>query len=383
LTSKNSPVDRKIKLLIVSVGSLVGQNILDALEFSECNRRNLVHIIGTNSLALTANNFRCDECYLVPPTASDEYPEKMRDIIKKTDPDLILSARDAGTVTLKKLKLEEGTLPGKFPYGSLKSVNIALDKWECYLFCKKHQLPFAETIIKKYPGLNDDLKEYVEKTGYPLIAKPVKGFASKGVFFVRNWDEALQFYEQSEYILQEYLGKAEDVESYLSFLDGPKPLFTETPNISHHTCHIPISPDGKIGEIFVLRNHHNFGAVTKLQRVHHPELVRLATRFAEAFISEGGFGPLSVQFRPDKDGNQKAQEMNLRTTGSTYPRLMMGQDEIGTIVKWMLPHVDFPMYKRLKPGYDAVILKSLYSYQLFEDNVRSLDMEKYWRSDNN
>lgn len=60
----------KIKILIASVGSLVGQNILDALEFPEFNRRNLVHITGTNSISLTANNFRCDECYLVPPTAS-------------------------------------------------------------------------------------------------------------------------------------------------------------------------------------------------------------------------------------------------------------------------------------------------------------------------
>jgi len=378
-----SPGNRKIKLLIVSVGSLVGQNILDALEFSECNRRNLVHITGTNSLALTVNNFRCDECYLVPPTASDEYTGEMREIIRKVEPDMILSARDADTVALKKLKMEDGTLPGELPYGSLESVNFALDKWESFLFCKKHQLPFAETFVRtKNSGL-DDLKMFIEKAGYPLIAKPIKGFASKGVFFIRNWNEVLQFYEQEEYILQEYLGKAEDIESYLTSLDGPKPLFTETPNISHHTCHVPISPDGKIGEIFVLRNHHNFGAVMKLQRVDHPELVSLATRFAEAFIEEGGYGPLSVQFRPDKHGNQKAQEMNLRTTGSTYPRLMMGQDEIGAIVNWMLPDEDFPMYKRPKPGYDVVILKSLYSYQLFEDHVRGLEKEKYWRSDNN
>jgi hypothetical protein len=373
----------KIRILIVSVGSLVGQNILDALEFSEFNRRHLVHITGTNSLALSANNFRCDECYLVPPTASDEYAGEMREIIRKVEPDLILSARDADTVALKKLKMEDGTLPGELPYGSLESVNFALDKWESFHFCKKHQLPFAETFVRTNNSGLDNLKMFIEKAGYPLIAKPIKGFASKGVLFIRNWDEALQFFEQEEYILQEYLGKAEDIESYLTSLDGPKPLFTETPNISHHTCHIPISPGGKIGEIFVLRNHHNFGAVMKLQRVDHPELVKLATRFAEAFILEGGYGPLSVQFRLDKHGNQKAQEMNLRTTGSTYPRLMMGQDEIGTIVNWMLPAVDFPMYKRPKLGYDTVILKSLYSYQLFEDNLRGLEKEKYWRSDKN
>ncbi len=368
----------KIKILIASVGSLVGQNILDALEFPEFNRRNLVHITGTNSISLTANNFRCDECYLVPPTASEEYPETMCEIIKKTEPDLILCARDADTYANKLLKIKDNTLPGKLPYGSLQSVDCALDKWKSYLFCKKYQLPFAESIIKREQIENNDLEEFINSFGYPVIAKPIQGFASKGVYFVGDWKDAVHFYDQDEYMLQEYLGNPDDVRNYLTSLEGPKPLFTEIPGVSHHTCHVPISPDGSIGEIFVLKNHHNFGAVTKLQRVHHPELEELANRFAEAFIEEGGFGPLSIQFRPDKNGVQKAQEMNLRTTGSTYPRLMMGQDEIGTIINWMLPSVHFPVYKRPKPGYDAVILKSLYSYQLIEDDIYDLERTGYW-----
>lgn len=359
----------------------MGQNILDALEYPEFNRRNLVHITGTNSLALTPNIFRCDECYIVPPTASDEYPGKIIEIIKTVNPDLILSARDADTVALKKLKNEDESLPGILPYGSLESVNFALDKWESFLFCENHQLPFAETIKKLKSGKRDDLTTFVEKAGYPIIAKPAKGFASKGVYFIRNWSEAVQFYEQEDYILQEYLGKRKDIDPYLRSLDGPKPLFTETPNISHHTCHIPISPGGDIHEIFVLENHHNFGAVTKLQRRDYPELVNLATRFAEAFIAEGGYGPLSVQFRPDKHGEQKAQEMNLRTTGSTYPRLMMGQDELGIIINWALPDFNFPVYRRTTPGYDSIILKTLYSFKVNEKDVTNLNDDGYWESD--
>ena len=373
--------NRKIKLLIVSVGSLVGQNILDALEFSEFNRRDLVHITGTNSLALTPNNFRCDECFLVPPTASGEYPGRIKAIIKQMKPDLILSARDADTAALKKLKLDDESLPGVLPYGSLESVNLALNKWKSFLFCKKHQLPFAESITRDHSGTPDDLDKFIDKTGYPIIAKPIKGFASKGVYFVRNREEAVQFFEQDDYMLQEYLGEAGDIESYLKMLDGPKPLFTETPNISHHTCHIPISPEGDIREVFVLKNHHNFGAVTKLQRTDHPELTDLATRFAEAFIDEGGYGPLSVQFRSDKIGVQKAQEMNLRTTGSTYPRLMMGQDEIGYIINWMMPEFEFPVYQRNVSGYDTIILKSLYSYRLAGDHVGELNEKGYWQSE--
>ncbi len=67
----------KLRLLIVSVGSLVGQNILDSLEFPAFSRRHLVFVAGTNSLVMTANNFRCDEFFLVPPTSSPDYPESI------------------------------------------------------------------------------------------------------------------------------------------------------------------------------------------------------------------------------------------------------------------------------------------------------------------
>ena len=48
-------------ILITSVGSLVGHNILESL----ASRRQEWRIVGVNSLALAANNFRCDAAYLV------------------------------------------------------------------------------------------------------------------------------------------------------------------------------------------------------------------------------------------------------------------------------------------------------------------------------
>ena len=62
-----------MKLLLSSVGSLVGQEILDVLEAPGCSRRHLVEVIGTNSVAAAANNFRCDRCCLVPETAKPEF----------------------------------------------------------------------------------------------------------------------------------------------------------------------------------------------------------------------------------------------------------------------------------------------------------------------
>lgn len=369
----------KIKILIVSVGSLVGQNILDALEFPEFNRRNSVHIIGTNSLALSANNFRCDECYKVPLTNSTDYTPKMKGILKKVQPDLILPARDADTVAMKKILNEDRSLPGTLPLGSLKSIKLALDKWRSYRFCKEHALPFAETMKLDSSMSLDRMKDFTERVGYPMISKLREGYASKGVFFVRSWEEVLYFKKQEGYILQEYLGNASDLDSYFESFNGPRPLFSEVPNVSHHTCYVPVFRDGEIGEVYCLENHHHFGAVMQLQRVEYPELEKLAVKFAEAFIDEGGYGLLSIQFRTDKHGIEKAQEMNLRTTGSTYPRLIMGQDEIGFIINSLLPSADFPIYKRDDGGYDRIVTKSLYSYSITEDQRSELEEDGYWK----
>jgi len=329
---------------------------------------------------MSANNFRCDECYSVPPTASPEYPERMRQIFIETRPDLVLCARDADTATLWNIMQADKSLPGKLPYGNLETILYALDKWQSFVFCQKHDLPFADTFAPGRSGDVDALREFAEKVGFPMIAKPIEGFASKGVFFVRNWDEAASFVDLDGYMFQEYLGAADAMDQYFEFLDGPKPLFAEAPNVNHHTCHIPISPRGEIGEIFVLRNHHNFGAVTRLQRVVHPELEALARTFAQAFVAEGGFGPLSVQFRQDRNGKPKAQEMNLRTTGSTFPRLMMGQDEIGYIIRDLLPGKEFPIYSRPEPAYGLIISKSLYSYPILETQMTALGESGHWQS---
>jgi hypothetical protein len=372
---QNNSHKPKLRLLIVSVGSLVGQNILDSLEFPEFSRRHLVDVFGTNSIAMCANNFRCNGVYLVPPTASPDYAERMRQVLLEVQPDLVLSARDEDTAAMWRLMDKDRSLPGKLPYGSLESVLYALDKWQSFLFCKKYDLPFAESYI----GRAEELHSFVNKVGYPMIAKPVEGYASKGVFFVRDWEEAVFFLRRDGYILQEYLGAPESLEEYFQFLDGPRPLFSEVPDISHHTCHIPIDPEGEIGEIFVLRNHHNFGAVTRLQRVAHPELENLARSFGEALIAEGGFGPLSVQFRLDRNGGQKAQEMNLRTTGSTFARLMMGQDELGQIISNLMPHKEFPLYSRQPPAHELIVTKSLATYSMEEGQVEALSQVGQWQ----
>ena len=219
-----------MKLLITSVGSLVGQSILDVPECPGRSRRALVTVIGTNSLAEAANNFRCDRCYLVPQTADASFAGRIREILTAESPDLILCGRDEDTLALSRLKAENPKLPGVLPIGKPGAALIGLDKWQTWLFTRKHGLPMAETFMPGASGDDAALERFCRTFGYPLIAKPARGFASIGVQFVRDADDLRQVLQRDGYLLQEYLGDPEALQAYFAALRGLPPLFAQAPN---------------------------------------------------------------------------------------------------------------------------------------------------------
>ncbi|WP_292465064.1 hypothetical protein [Methanolobus sp.] len=367
-----------MKLLIVSVGSLVGQNILDVLDYPEFNRRKYVTVFGTNSVAISANNFRCDQCFLVPNTSNKEFLSAITTIIKDVEPDLILCARDEDTEVLWKLMDEHPELPGLMPYGNLNTVLFALDKWQTWKFTQKYNLPFAETFMLGESGSLDDLKEFCDRVSYPLIAKPVRGFASKGVFFVRNWEDALIACEYEGYILQEYLGEAGANNKYFESFNRLVPLFSHAPNIYHYSCHTFVYPNGDISPVFISQNMHDSGVTIGFSKVINEELETLALKYARALWKEGGAGPVTIQFRKDRNGAWKAQEMNMRTNGNTFPRMLLGQDDLALIVNTFVPDAEFPEYKPPEEHEGAVFTKTLTATPITRSQLNSLNNLKTW-----
>jgi len=369
---------KKIKILISSVGSLVGQNLLDVLDAPIFNRRDLVEIIGTNSIVNSPNNFRCDKCCIVPNTSTIEFTSRMVEIISKEKPDLILSARDEDTEAMMVLMNNNPQLKGQLPYGKLKTLIYALNKWQTWLFTKKYNLPFANSFVIGKSGKINELKAFVEKVGYPMIAKPIQGFASKGVFFIRNWEQAEYVSTFKNYMFQEYLGKPDAMDAYFKLIDGPTPLFASAPGIYHYSCHTNISSTGSIDEIFISKNDHKDGATMGFRRVKNKKLEELAIAYSKALYNEGGYGPLTIQFRLDKNDNWKAQEMNLRTNGNTYPRFMMGQDDLGLIINDILPNHNFPIYYAEENASNYIIGKSLLSNIMLSEDIEELNNTGTW-----
>jgi hypothetical protein len=348
------------------------------LESKKCPRRHLVRVIGTNSIATNPKNYRCDAAYLVSNTSAATFKEEMQKIIVAEKPDLILSGRDEDTEAVMRLLMESPDLPGRTPYGNLETLICALDKWETWQFCQRHQLPFAATFVVEKSGGEEELKGFVQEYGYPLIAKPIQGYASKGVFFVRTWDEAQQVLSYPGYMFQEYLGDGATLKKYFDQLDGPTPLFAHAPNIFHHSCHTVIAPDGSFDRFFISRNEHDSGVTVGFKKVEHPELEELACQYARAIARDGGCGPVTIQFRENREGYWKAQEMNMRTNGNTYPRFLMGQDDIGLIVEALGLDANFPVYRPPATTHRWIVGKTLSSYVMEPEMIDVLKQRKVW-----
>ena len=367
-----------MKLLITSVGSLVGQNILDVLDFPGLSRRSLVHVVGTNSMADAAGNFRCDRCYLVPETAAADYQARVREILLAESPDLILCGRDRDTLALSELKALHPQLPGALPVGEPRSALIGLDKWQTCLFTRRHGLPFAASFLPGESGDAAALESFCEHVGYPLVAKPVRGLASLGVCFLRDVDDLQVTVQPQGYLLQEYLGNPKTLEPYFATLKGLPPLFAHAPDAGHYSCQTVIAPDGDIAPIFVLYNHLQFGMARSHTRVCDSSLDGLAMAYARALAAEGVLGPVNLQMRRDRRGDWKVQEINLRNTGTTFARFLLGMDELYLIARHFTPGHSFPELHPTEIDPRDEVSRHLFAFPIAHAAVATLKESGVW-----
>ncbi|MEH6549068.1 MAG: ATP-grasp domain-containing protein [Pseudomonadales bacterium] len=315
-----------LKILITSVGSLVGSNILDILE----GRRQDLQIIGTNSIAEEAALYRCDKAYFVPPTREQrvKFSNRLLEILEIERPDLIIPARDDDLNILAALKVSRPEFTDCTLCGGGKSVEIITDKWLTYEFATKHNLPFATSAIPNPDSKNSEVKLLTAEYGFPLLAKPRDGFGSHGVFIISN-EEQLRFALGIENIvIQQYLSDPENLEGLSSRLQNEgTPLFFSLEE-SKYSLQTFIHRDGTVGEIFCTQHTMVSGKSLKVEKTTNDALENIALRYAKAMASEGWFGPLNIQCQ-HQSGKFVAYELNGRFTGATSARYYLGFDEVG------------------------------------------------------
>jgi len=321
----------KIKLFLLSGGSLVGRNILDML----AERRQAVKLIATNSETASPTLYEFDTVYHTATTLgnSDKFEQQLLQIIKVEEPDLILPCRDDDLIFLADLKERNSILSEKIVSGNSRTAKAMYDKFKSWEFAREYDLPFAPTAPTSSKRL---LFELADKYGFPLLAKPRVGFASRGVFIINNKRQLSAISEKENYIVQKFLGDAKKIHSYLDEVKNTGLPLHHTFEGIKHSIQIWISKDGKPAGWFCSKNVNQRGTSIRLEKYDGNDAKELAQKCLEVFSEAGWTGPVNIQCQKTPEGELYIYEFNGRISGASAARYLMGFDEMNHLTQLFL-----------------------------------------------
>lgn len=320
-------------LLLLSGGSQVAQFIAASLE----DRRDGIRIVATNSVADDPELWAYDRVYLVPPTSKqpEAWRARVEDIITRERPDMIIPCRDDDVEPLAQLSAGDAALYARSVCGPVAICRAFGDKWLSYLLARQHGLAFAEScLVSADPA---ELRAFVERVGWPVIAKPRDGFSSKGIFLIDTDAQLAAMRERGNYVLQEYLGDPAHFARFKANLTGIGiPLF-HTLHGEKHSLELMFSPDSTPHGVFATYNEQRFRARFVKPNVE-AATIALGAECNRVFSGLGWRGPLNIQCQLDRHGIVKIHEFNGRYGALAAERALLGFDEVSLGIKLFTGH---------------------------------------------
>jgi carbamoyl-phosphate synthase large subunit len=318
----------KLRLLVLSVGTQVGQNVLTTL----ARRRDDLELIATSSVAHEPFVFDYDAVYLVPQTAAEPeaFAQRLLDIMARERVDLVIPCRDDDVVFLAGLRDRRPDLAPRLLCGSAEAARIIGDKWLSAEFCARHGLPFAPSIAN---GAAEHRAAFVREHGYPLVAKPRRGYASQDVYLISNDRQLEHALAREGWIVQKYLGDPRTVSDYLAGIETRGIPLYHTFQGFKHSIQALIAPDGAVTHVICTLNASRMRRSKRVEPDRDPRSRDIGVRCAQAFSASGWRGPLNIQCQKSADGTLFIHEFNGRFTGATVDRWLLGFDEVGAAIE--------------------------------------------------
>jgi len=356
----------RVRLLIMSVGSLVGTNVLECLE---ALGRDRFELTGLNSEAESANNFRMDVCYLSP-RASDraELLFLLDRVVHAHAPHLIIPTRDDDVVVLS--QWAQGRPNARAMVGSPTFAEIIRDKWASFQWANERQLPFARSAIDPLGAAR-----LRQELGLPLIAKPRDGFGSNGVRMLVTEDHLRAVLAAGNYIVQECLDPprvltAEDLRLGMPFWFAPVQVANPSTLCLLH--------ESGYEYLAAWVSDARCGAALRTVLIDAPPLRQLAMDFAETAWREGWRGLLNVQTRVDSAGRYIPIELAGRFIGSTAALQALGVPVAAAVLRRFVP--SFDLGATMHPAMHAAALKQVVTYSVRPEWRRALEQRGIWRA---
>jgi carbamoyl-phosphate synthase large subunit len=361
-----------LRLLVLSVGTRVGQNVLTSLK----DRRDRLHVAATSSVCNEPALFDCDVVYRVPPTAAEPqaFERALLDIMAQERVDLVIPCRDDDVAFLASLRERRPELSSRLLCGSTAPVRVIGDKWLSAQFSVQHGLPFAASLIKCSA---EERAGFVATCGFPLVAKPRRGYASLGIYIIWNDAQLAATLDDDAYLAQQFLGDPDTIGKYLAAMEAKGIPLYHTFQGRRHSIQALITPDGAIAYVMSIRIVSDRRRSKWVGLDTDPDAIAIGRKCATVFAAAGWRGPLNIQCQRAPDGKLMIHEFNGRFTGATFERWLLGYDEVGAAITSFTGRPMPSPGSRATPSLEA--FETVVGRAADPAHVADLEREGVWR----
>lgn len=304
-------------ILVTAASGIIGYGILKSLRMSKTPYKLIGTTIYEDSIALGF----CDIFVKAPMTSDDGYIDWLLKTVREYKVDLLIPGFDTDVQVWNEHIIELERSGVKVVLNKSDLISLCLDKWEFYKVLKKNNNPYAipSTLCSEFDELPHDFN-------LPLLLKPKKGSASKGIVKVLD-KETFESYKEkigTELLVQPLIGNDEEEYTTSAFCDGNGGFY------SIMTMRRKLSKQGFTEKAEVFESEEIKKAVLSLCKIFKP------------------LGPTNFQFRIENDVCQLL-EINPRISSATSIRSLFGYNESVMAAEYYLDNKP-PRQPKIKKG---------------------------------
>lgn len=309
---------RQYNILVTGVGAIIGYGIIHSLRASKYD----VKIVGMDIYEDAVGQEWCDQFIQAIPAADERYPEFLISCIDKFNIDLVFFGTEQEIKRASDDRERLGEYYKRLVINRPEILKLSEDKWLTLEFLKNHNIDCG------IPGsISYDFEAAKEAYGLPLLLKPRRSYASKGIKIVSKREEFDQWHCEygDQFMVQKLVG--DDDHEYTAAVFG----------LGDGSCVYP--------PIVLRRKLSKEGSTLKAVVVKEPaieaEIQRLTTALKPV-------GPTNFQFRLH-EGKYLLLEINPRISSSTSIRMAFGYNEAEMCIAYFV-NGEYPQAPSIRMG---------------------------------
>jgi nucleoside-diphosphate-sugar epimerase/biotin carboxylase len=308
-----------IRVGITSIGSGIGQSVVDSCRLSSLPIKTFGY--GMNPFAFGA--YDCDEQRSLPSIYNGDYIEKLLDCCAKDNLDVLIPGHDNELLLFADNIQQFKKIGIDIPVSSRFVIELCRDKERMF----RELSIIAPVFVKSYSRKN--LMDAAERgeVSYPLIAKPISGFASKGLLVIKGIDDLASLTEN--HVIQELAAPCKGDKNHAFFMHALEKR--QIAQVSELSLQVVLGKNGEELGRFASFNKLYNGVPIEIVPADVPEAWKAVDKFLPYLQAKGLRGPINIQGRMT-DRGVRFFEMNARFTGITGLRALMGFNEVETII---------------------------------------------------